>query len=275
MPEASRPLLSLLIPIYNEEHNIPRILETLVSVSWGVPVEFVFVDDKSTDLSLTVLRDWLKANEARLKNQKIETQVQAHPVNQGKGAAIHTSIAHARGEILIVQDADEEYVPGEIPSLVEPILKSKADVVYGSRFKSNVLQAHRTYHYLINRFLTLLSNLFSGLYVTDMETCYKAFRADLLKNLNLRSKRFGFEPEVTAHIARLKARIWELPISYYPRTYLQGKKITWKDGFAALWHILYFNWLVGPEKRYRPEMPTKYLAHLQKKKSPVKLPAPN
>jgi glycosyltransferase involved in cell wall biosynthesis len=259
--------LSLLIPIYNEEGTLARALNCLLSVSWPYPVEFVFVDDRSTDDSLRVLQEWLAHHENDLKNKQILGKVLLHSVNQGKGAAIHTAIQAAQGKVLIVQDADEEYVPSEIPSLVEPILEDRADIVYGSRFKKNVLQAHRTYHYLINRFLTMLSNLASGLYVTDMETCYKAFRSELLKNLRLQSLRFGFEPEVTAHIARLRARIWELPISYYPRTHLQGKKITWQDGVAALWHIFYFNIVV--KDRYLPDMPKHFLSPLAEKKRPL------
>ena len=256
--------LSLLIPAYNEEPTVAPALDRILAVAWPYPVELVFVDDRSADNSLNILREWLHANQGALTSKNMVAKVLQHSENRGKGAAIQAAISAADGEILIVQDADEEYVPAEVPSLVQPILEERADVVYGSRFKKNVNQAHRTYHYLINRFLTMLSNLASGLYVTDMETCYKAFRADILKNLRLESKRFGFEPEVTAHIARLKARIWELPISYYPRTHLQGKKITWKDGVAALRHIFYFNFWV--QDRFLPHMPTRYLmAPLEKK----------
>jgi glycosyltransferase involved in cell wall biosynthesis len=261
--------LSLLIPIYNEEENLVRALDRLLAVPWPYPIEMVFVDDRSTDASLAKLREWLTNHETALVARKIVGKVILHPENQGKGAAIHSAIEAAAGEVLIVQDADEEYVPAEVPSLVEPILEDRADVVYGSRFKKNVLQAHRTYHYLINRFLTTLSNLASGLYVTDMETCYKAFRADVLKNLRLESRRFGFEPEVTAHVARLKARIWELPISYYPRTHLQGKKITWKDGVAALWHIFYYNFWT--RDRFLASMPAQYLVAPVEKKSSLAL----
>ena len=157
----------------------------------------------------------------------------------------------ATGDIIGVQDADFEYDINEVPSLIKPIVNNQADVVYGSRFKKNVYQVHRTYHYFINRFLTVLSNIVSGVYLTDMETCYKFFRSEILKDMNLESNRFGFEPEVTAKIATKHFRIFELPISYYPRSYLQGKKITWKDGIAALRHIFYFNLVADKSKFFK------------------------
>lgn len=251
--------LSLLIPIFNEEENIQPLLESLVSVAWNLPVEFVFVDDHSRDLSLQKLRSWTATHQQELSDKQITVAIFEHTENRGKGAAIHTAISNACGEILIVQDADFEYNPHEIPGLIRPILQNQADVVYGSRFKSHSGQAHRTYHYLVNRILTGMSNLMSGLYLTDMETCYKAFRKDILKNIVLTSCRFGFEPEVTAHLARLRARVWELPISYYPRSYLEGKKITWKDGIAACWHILYYNWFVSYPQRFHATLPAHYV----------------
>jgi glycosyltransferase involved in cell wall biosynthesis len=177
----------------------------------------------------------------------------------GKGAALHKCIEIASGDICVVQDADFEYDPMELISLVEPIIQNQADVVYGSRFKKNNFQVHRTYHYLINRLLTLISNSLSGLYLTDMETCYKCIRSEILKNINLSSPRFGFEPEITAHLARLKIRVFELPIRYFPRNYLEGKKITWKDGVAAFRHILNFNVVVSDQKRFKPTMKSQYL----------------
>ena len=155
----------------------------------------------------------------------------------------------------MIQDADFEYDPLDIPSLLEPLLQDKADVVYGSRFKKNAMQVHRTYHYFVNRFLTVMSNLLSGIYLTDMETCYKIFRADLLKPMKLKSFRFGIEVELTAYLAKVRARIYELPISYFPRTRLQGKKINWKDGIAALWHLIRFNLMtsVGEAFDHVPE----------------------
>jgi glycosyltransferase involved in cell wall biosynthesis len=160
----------------------------------------------------------------------------------------------------MIQDADFEYDPDDVPSLLEPLIQGKADVVYGSRFKKNAVQIHRTYHYFVNRFLTLVSNLLSGIYLTDMETCYKIFRADLLKAMRLRSKRFGIEVELTAYVAKVRARIFELPIGYFPRTRLQGKKINWKDGVAALVHLVRFNLFTSLDDAYE-NLPPKYLAH--------------
>jgi len=246
--------LSLLIPIYNEERNLPSLLDRLVRVEWGMPCQLVLVDDHSRDNSFQVLKDWVAQNAPK----EIEFTVDRLPKNSGKGAALHRAIELAKNSICIVQDADFEYDPYEIPMIVEPICLGKADVVYGSRFKKSTIQVHRTYHYFVNRFLTLMSNLLSGLYFTDMETCYKAMRTEILKSLNLTTPRFGFEVEVTAHLARLSARFAEVAISYSPRNYLEGKKITWKDGVAALWHIVRFNLFVKDANRFRPTLPQKY-----------------
>jgi len=251
--------LSLLIPFYNEEDNLTALLDSVITVKWSWPVELVLVDDCSKDRSWELLQNWLNEKSNELKSRAIEVLTFRHEENRGKGVAIQKAVAMANGAVLIVQDADGEYSPSEIPSLVNPILENKADVVFGSRFRQNVSQAHRTYHYLVNRVLTLLSNLASGLHLTDMETCYKAFRGDIIRNIKLKSERFGFEPEVTAHLARLRIIVWELPISYYPRSYIEGKKITWKDGVAALWHILYFNLLCPKDQRFLSSMPKKYL----------------
>jgi glycosyltransferase involved in cell wall biosynthesis len=259
--------LSLLIPFYNEEDNLPTLFETLSKINWPWSIELVFVDDCSADRSWEILNACLGELGETLKSKQISHQRFQQPFNQGKGLAVQKAISMAQGQVLIVQDADGEYVPAEILSLVGPILEEKADVVFGSRFRQNVNQAHRTYHYLVNRILTFLSNLASGLHLTDMETCYKAFRADVLCNINLKSKRFGFEPEVTAHIARLRLVVWELPISYYPRSYIEGKKITWRDGIAALWHIFYYNFLCSDQDRFLPTMPSRYL--LRKQMKPV------
>ncbi len=185
--------------------------------------EWIFVDDHSTDRSLSILQSFAAKHHFLILSQE---------KNQGKGAAVIRGLGEATGDIIMIQDADFEYDPNEIPLLIQPILDDKADVVYGSRFKHTSPQVHRTYHYFANRLLTFLSNLMSGLYLSDMETCYKVFRSDLLKSMNLVSKRFGIEVELAAYIAKTKARLFEVPISYYPRTRPEGKKIDWKDGMS-------------------------------------------
>jgi glycosyltransferase involved in cell wall biosynthesis len=232
-------LLSIIIPIFNEEDNLTPLVERLASVAWPIETEWVFVDDASTDRSVEILE------KARALHPQIRHFRQ--PRNQGKGAAIHVAIAEARGDLIAVQDADLEYDPQDLVTLLSPILNGRADVVFGSRFHSGANQVHRTFHMLINRFLTLLSNLCSGIYLTDMETCYKVFRAEIVKSLALRSRRFGFEPEVTAYLAKLSLRIVELPISYFPRNFAEGKKIRWTDGVAALWFIFKYNFLVSAQ----------------------------
>ena len=216
--------LSIVVPVYNEENELPRLIELFLSVNLPLDAEWIFVDDKSRDTSLAVLYSL---------SPKYGFKVIAQDTNQGKGAAVIRGIKEATGDIIMVQDADFEYDPTEIPMLLQPLLDNRADVVFGSRFKHNSAQVHRTYHYFVNRLLTSLSNLLSGLYLSDMETCYKLFRADLLKSMNLVSKRFGIEVEFAAYVAKTRARLFELPISYYPRTRLEGKKINWKDGVAA------------------------------------------
>jgi len=236
------PILTLIVPIYNEERQLKEVIHRLMNTPCPIPREWIFVDDCSTDQSLSILED--------LQSEYV-FRILKHSVNQGKGSAVRTGINAATGDFVLIQDADFEYDPQDIPALLEPLLRNQADVVYGSRFKKNVTQVHRTYHYLINLFLTFLSNLFSGLYLTDMETCYKVFRTEILQSMNLRSERFGFEVEVTAYIAKTTARVFELPISYYPRTRLQGKKINWKDGFAALFHIIRFNVFTSSEVAFK------------------------
>jgi glycosyltransferase involved in cell wall biosynthesis len=242
------PLLSIIVAVFNEEPDLDSIVAALLKSECPIDREWIFVDDKSTDGSLAILQK-LSAERG--------VRVIAQPFNQGKGAAVARGIQEARGEFIVIQDADFEYDPGEIPLLLKPLLDGKADVVYGSRFKHNTLQVHRTYHYFVNRFLTILSNLFSGIYLTDMETCYKVFRSDLLKAMNLRSKRFGIEVELTAYVAKTRARIFELPISYFPRTRLEGKKINWKDGVAALYHLFYFNSITNLEEAFK-DLPARY-----------------
>lgn len=224
--------LSIVVPVYNEETSLKKVIALFYKVKMPIECEWIFVDDKSKDNSLNILKE--------LQNE-FKYKVIAQEVNQGKGAAVIRGIKEATGDFIIIQDADFEYDPNDIPALVEPLMQGQADVVYGSRFKKNAMQVHRTYHYFVNKFLTDLSNLLSGIYLTDMETCYKVFRADLVKSMNLKSKRFGIEVEFTAYVAKTRARIFELPIRYYPRTQLQGKKINWKDGVAALKHLLIFN----------------------------------
>jgi len=227
-----QPTLSVVVPVFNEEAHLEDVIPFLLEAPCPIPREWIFVDDCSTDRSRQVLR----ALEPRYGYRLIELQR-----NAGKGAALVRGIAAATGDLIMIQDADFEYDPNDIPALLEPLLSNRADVVFGSRFKKTASQVHRTYHYLVNRVLTVASNLLSGLYLTDMETCYKLFRADLVKAMRLRSARFGIEVELTAYVAKTAARVHELQIAYYPRTRLQGKKISWKDGLAALGHLIRFN----------------------------------
>ena len=242
--------VSLIIPIYNERLHLKDFLKNIDALKLDCEKELVIVDDCSTDGSNQIVAE---------HDFKSEYQFLRLEQNQGKGAALRVGIAAATGDIIGIQDADFEYSTSDIPAVLGPILEGKADVVYGSRFKKSAIQVHRTYHYLINRFLTILSNLLSGLYLTDMETCYKFFRSEIIKNIELESNRFGFEPEVTAKIARLCVRVAEVPISYFPRNYLEGKKITWKDGVAALRHIFYYNlWATKTKDSYSKLLPRRY-----------------
>ena len=228
--------LSVLVPAYNEEATIVRILDTLQSVQLpeGIRMELVVVNDCSTDRTGQIVEQYIAQHpDASILYEK-------HAKNAGKGAALHTAIQLATGDLIVVQDADLEYDPHEFSILLKPFLAGQADVVYGSRFMGG--NPHRIlffWHSIGNRFLTFFSNMFSNLNLTDMETCYKMVRADILKSLVLKEKRFGFEPEVTQKLARIKGiRIYEVGISYYGRTYEEGKKIGWKDGVRAIWCIL-------------------------------------
>ncbi|WP_245999583.1 glycosyltransferase family 2 protein [Paraflavitalea soli] len=231
--------LSIVIPAYNEGPTIHLILDRIAEVKLlnDIQKEIIIVNDCSKD----------NTEEAILKykadNPGLNIQYYKHEVNQGKGAALHTGIKKATGDYTVIQDADLEYDPEEFNDLIKPILKGHADVVFGSRFLGG--NAHRIlffWHSLGNKMLTMASNMFTNLNLTDMETCYKLFRTPVIQNIELKEKRFGFEPEVTAKIARVKdVRIYEVGISYYGRTYAEGKKINWKDGFRAIYCIIKYN----------------------------------
>jgi glycosyltransferase involved in cell wall biosynthesis len=225
--------ISVLIPVYNECETFEVLLDQVRAVEIDGEKEIVMVDDFSTDGTRELLKE--------LGEKDDSLKILYHEVNQGKGAALQTGFEATTGDIVIIQDADLEYDPAEYPALLGPILCGKADVVYGSRFLGG--QPHRVlyfWHSLGNRFLTLLSNMCTNLNLTDMETCYKVFRREVMEGMTIRSQRFGFEPEFTAKIAKNRWRVFEMPISYNGRTYEEGKKITWKDGFSAIHKIIYF-----------------------------------
>ena len=224
--------LSVIIPCYNEQATIKQIIDAVRNSSWP-DIELIVVDDCSSDGKRDILQNEL--------SDKLD-QLVLQETNQGKVAAIRTGISPANGDVILIQDADLEYDPNEYDRLMQPIVDGKADVVYGSRFVSG--SAHRVlyfWHRLGNGFLTFLSNMFTNLNLTDMETCYKAFRSEIISQIEIEENGFGMEPEITAKIAKLKCRIYEVGISYYGRTYQEGKKINWKDGFRAIYCIVKYN----------------------------------
>jgi glycosyltransferase involved in cell wall biosynthesis len=250
-PLSKNPIISVVIPVFQERAYIEEILRRVQAVELSLRKEVIVIDDGSADGTREILLEMEKRREAgareteiqggrarlRLDNMRFLFQER----NQGKGAALRRGFAEATGDIVIVQDADLEYDPQDYPKLLDPILRGLADVVYGSRFLGGPQRVLYFWHYVGNKFLTILSDILTNLKLTDMETCYKVFRREVLKDLHLKANRFGFEPEITAKIAKGDWRIYEVPISYAGRTYAEGKKITWRDGFQTLWFIIRFN----------------------------------
>ena len=235
-------VLSVVVPVYNEEKLVRTSIERLRTLP--IPLQVICVNDASTDGSLAVVE--------QLEREGLVDVLVRHERNQGKGMAVRNGIERATGDVVVIHDADLEYDPADLPSLLEPIADGRADAVFGSRFTGSPRRVLYFWHRVGNGMLTLLSNMMTDLNLTDMETCYKMVRTDLLKSLPLRTKRFGIEPELTARLAQARARIYEVPISYYGRTYDEGKKIGWRDGIAAFWHIVRTNVFAPKVPRYLP-----------------------
>jgi glycosyltransferase involved in cell wall biosynthesis len=224
------------MPVYNEANTIQEIIKRIEEVDLGdVRKELIIVDDASKDGTREILDDLRKGSPHK---------VYFHAQNMGKGAALRTALTYASGDIIIIQDADLEYDPAEYAELIKPILNGRADVVYGSRLSGGkIARAFNFWHLVGNKLLTFITNLFYNSILSDMETCYKVFRADVIKNLHIKSNRFDFEPEITAKVLKRKHKLYEMPISYYGRDFSEGKKITWRDGFAAIWALIKYRFI--------------------------------
>lgn len=240
-------LLSIVIPVYNERDLLPQVLERVekVALPGGLEREVVIVDDGSTDGTRDILR--------RLMRSRPDYIIHFHEENQGKGGGVRTGLGLAHGDIVLIQDADLEYDPGDYPRLLTPILENKADVVFGSRFIGDSRHVLHFWHSMANKMLTTLSNMLSNLNLTDMECCYKVFTRAVVERLEITERRFGLEPEITAKVAKMNARLYEVPVSYAGRTYEEGKKITWKDGVSALRCIIKYNLLTGAQAAVAPQ----------------------
>jgi len=225
------PLVSVVIPAYNEAQTIGEIVGRVRAAPLPFPCEIVVVDDASHDQTVAIV-------EKLMAEARGDLRLVRHPTNRGKGAALRAGLAEARGDIVIIQDADLEYDPRDYPALLEPILEGNADVVFGNRFHGGPHRVLYFGHYLANKGLTFITNVMTGLNLSDMEVGYKVLRADVIRRLSLTAERFGIEPELTIKVARLGVRVYEVPIRYHGRTYAEGKKITWRDGVAALYHII-------------------------------------
>ncbi|HQR36697.1 MAG TPA: glycosyltransferase family 2 protein [Blastocatellia bacterium] len=230
------PLLSILMPVYNEASTLHEIIAKVEAVNLGdVRKELIIVDDGSKDGTRELLKDMAESSKHK---------IYFHGQNMGKGAALRTALHYAEGDIILIQDADLEYDPAEYVELVKPILEGRADVVYGSRLTGGkVARAFNFWHLLGNKMLTFVTNILYNATLTDMETCYKVFRADVVKNIQIKSNKFDFEPEITAKILKRKYKLYEMPISYYGRDFDEGKKITWKDGFGAIWALVKYRFV--------------------------------